>query len=248
MKNLLNNIDQDLILTPYRQGIQLTRPASINKLGPQQTRLAQVLDLPINIYFLDVNSVILKMNDTCAKVSEAASTNDLIGKTVFDISPFENAKQITDTDYQVVRQNTCRISEENMLLIKQGLDKNCLSFKMPWYDQENKIVGVFGYSIYFEIHPLAESLSKIANLGLLKPFGNINTQFFSNEFYHREIYFSKRERECIHYLLRGKSAKGIARILNLSARTIEFYTRNIKKKLGATTRAELIDKLIDDLI
>ncbi len=41
---------------------------------------------------------------------------------------------------------------------------------------------------------------------------------------------SKREQECLFYVLREKTAKQIAKILGLSFRTVEFYIENIKNK------------------
>lgn len=59
------------------------------------------------------------------------------------------------------------------------------------------------------------------------------------------VSMTKRERECLLYLSQGKSAKEIARLLNLSWRTIEYYIENMKKKWGCTKRTELVVKAIN---
>ena len=51
---------------------------------------------------------------------------------------------------------------------------------------------------------------------------------------------SPREIECMRLLSEGKSFKEIGKILNLSPNTIQFYTNNLKKKVGARKVAELI--------
>ena len=61
----------------------------------------------------------------------------------------------------------------------------------------------------------------------------------------KDIYFSRREAECMAHLLRGKSAGGVAKILNLSPRTIEFYIKNMKNKLDCQSKFELIDLVGD---
>ena len=43
---------------------------------------------------------------------------------------------------------------------------------------------------------------------------------------------SLRERQCLHYLLEGNTAKEIARYLDLSYRTVEEYIANLKEKSG----------------
>lgn len=55
---------------------------------------------------------------------------------------------------------------------------------------------------------------------------------------------SPREKMCIKEMLAGKTAKMIARELQLSFRTIEFYIDNIKRKTGCRTRFELTQKFL----
>ena len=61
----------------------------------------------------------------------------------------------------------------------------------------------------------------------------------------QDIYFSKREAECMVYLLKGKSIKAVAKRLNLSPRTVEYYIENMKKKLDCKTKFDLIDLVMD---
>lgn len=56
---------------------------------------------------------------------------------------------------------------------------------------------------------------------------------------------SRRELQCMFYILRGKSNKQIAEALKLSKRTIDFYMENIKNKFGCQSKNELIIKAID---
>lgn len=50
---------------------------------------------------------------------------------------------------------------------------------------------------------------------------------------------SQRELETLFYVLQGKTAKEVARILNLSFRTVEGYIDNIKIKYNCRTKSEL---------
>ena len=49
-----------------------------------------------------------------------------------------------------------------------------------------------------------------------------------------------RQREVLQLLAEGKSAKEIAKILHISARTVEFHKYNIMEHLGIKTSAELV--------
>ncbi|MCK4609177.1 MAG: LuxR family transcriptional regulator [Gammaproteobacteria bacterium] len=55
------------------------------------------------------------------------------------------------------------------------------------------------------------------------------------------VYFTPREAACMMRLLQGKSMRGIAEELNLSPRTVEFYTENMRGKLSCKSKFELID-------
>ncbi len=58
-----------------------------------------------------------------------------------------------------------------------------------------------------------------------------------------EIGFSKRERECFLYLLKGFTYKEIGKALGLSDRTIEAYLKNMRMKVGASSRKDLTEKV-----
>lgn len=55
------------------------------------------------------------------------------------------------------------------------------------------------------------------------------------------VYFTRREAECMVWLLKGKTIKNVATILKLSPRTVEYYMRHMKAKTGCRTKFELID-------
>lgn len=56
-----------------------------------------------------------------------------------------------------------------------------------------------------------------------------------------DLYFTRREAECMLWLLRGKTINGVAVVLKLSPRTVEYYIKNMKNKLGCRTKFELIE-------
>lgn len=59
-----------------------------------------------------------------------------------------------------------------------------------------------------------------------------------------DIYFTRREAECMAQLLKGKSMRGTAKVLNLSIRTVEFYVKNMRRKLNCRTKFELVDAVM----
>lgn len=55
---------------------------------------------------------------------------------------------------------------------------------------------------------------------------------------------SKREKECLFWMIQGKTGREIADKLHLSPRTIEFYFENCKNKLGCCIKSELFEKAL----
>lgn len=56
---------------------------------------------------------------------------------------------------------------------------------------------------------------------------------------------TRKELTVLYFLLRGRTAKSIAKILNRSPRTIEHSIERIKGKLGADSRTDLIELAIN---
>lgn len=65
------------------------------------------------------------------------------------------------------------------------------------------------------------------------------------KFEHFGVVLSKRQSECLYYLLRGKSAVSIAKLLGLSPKTVEYYIDEIKNKMVCNNKAEVIEKAIE---
>ena len=54
------------------------------------------------------------------------------------------------------------------------------------------------------------------------------------------IYLTPREVDCLNALASGRTVKIVARELELSHRTVEFYLKNLKIKFGCATKGELL--------
>ncbi len=62
-------------------------------------------------------------------------------------------------------------------------------------------------------------------------------------FLSNKISLTKRQLECCHLLMQGKTIKEMASIIGLSIRTVEDYLTHIRVKLGCRNKTELIIKL-----
>lgn len=107
--------------------------------------------------------------------------------------------------------------QKSLIFYESGIRANntlirVISHKAPLRARNNKIIGNIGLSIILD--------------SLLK----------------EEKLLTKRQLDCLFYLVKGMTAKQIAKKLDLSHRTIEHYIDAIKIKLKCENRRDLISK------
>lgn len=248
----LINTDDELLIQRYKSGIKLLKPDEINSLHAPHRQLIMhnvgtMLALPINVYFLNSDSVIQNINETTIATCGYKSVKDTLGKTVRIAAKKESADFSINHDRKVLETNVMKIAEESFSRKSDEIHLHAISFKFPWYNYDNKIIGVFGCSIVIgdqAVYPLADSLSLLTQTGLLSAPEDVGVSGFLPGSICENMYFSSRETECIHYLVKGKTCKQIANILGLSYRTIEHYLENIKKKMNVRSKSEVIEKVL----
>lgn len=76
-------------------------------------------------------------------------------------------------------------------------------------------------------------------------YKNVNTNFISKM--DNNVTLTPQEFNCIHFAIRGMTAKMIAKKMNISPRTVEFHLKNLKNKFNVQSKFELMSKLIDYL-
>lgn len=200
-----------------------------------------LMELDIHVYWKDKKGFYLGCNDFMAKNLGLIKPSHIIGlqdhQTIIDHPTAENYQK---QDQQILLSN-----QPNIFLDSGEYHRGQLVFitiKHPIYDQKNIPQGVLGISI-----PVYEpNLYKVV-LYLNKTLGEFThikppEQFLST---YRHTHFlsklSKREKECLFYLIRGFSVRMIAEKLGLSKRTAEDYIENAKNKLGCSCKSELIE-------
>ena len=93
-------------------------------------------------------------------------------------------------------------------------------------------------------HFTSESFSNTETKQIkIKPRRKLKMYSLGEKF--KGIHFSRREAECMAHFLRGRTVRSAADKLDLSPRTVEFYLRNMKRKLNCRTKSELIELISD---
>lgn len=184
-------------------------------------------------YWKDLNSKYIGCNDYHAYIVGLTKPDDLTGLSDLDLCWSKEAPSLYINDQKVITE------KKNIFFIESykspnGVLNNCLSYKAPLYTRLKKIIGVVGLSLQINTNalyigaPTTSSIDKIL--------------FFSQSKNLQGL--SDRQKECLYYLTKGMTSKQIARVLQLSPRTVEHYIEFIKIKLGCFSRADLIEKIL----
>jgi len=230
---------ENLALRRVNGGIQIIQPENVPKAKKAENTLtvSQLLALPISAWFLDKSGATLAMNTEGVNICGFDSLQDALGHSIEAVSEAESARQLIHNCHEVIRLEQTRIYEETHIR-SDGLSQQFLSVKSPLYDTRHSIIGICGFSIVLGRHPLAASLNLLAHLGLLDAPSAKNRPE-PNQL--RQLNLPPREKQCLELLLRGFTAKMIARQLALSFRTVESYLESLKRRLGASSKTELVN-------
>lgn len=196
------------------------------------------MGMPVSFWLLDTDSVTKIMNAEGAKVCGFQSQEEAIGRSLLHVSQRRSAIQLIDNCNEVIKEQELKIFEECNIR-KDGLSQQFLSIKLPWYDLEKGLlIGVCGFSIVLGQHALASNLTLLTQLGILH--SGEQGKAFNLQQPAKYSSLPLRERQCLQYIAQGYTAKMIARELGLSYRTVESYIDNLKSRLGANSKMELI--------
>lgn len=240
-----NDLDEDFIIMPWKNGIKLVCPERVSSLpNVSSYSIRTAMKLPFCVYFLNTESQSQLINDSGLEACRFNSLKEAKGKSMYDVASYETAKKIVDTHVRTMASQTIQFTEEDIFR-RDDYYFQTLTSLFPRYNDENKIAGILGCSIVVGTHSLPESLTAIYHLAY-----RTEENFFPviPPFHIRENFFlSKRETQCAILLIRGKTAKEIAKFMNLSFRTVEHHIEHMKNKFGATTRSELIFCLTENM-
>lgn len=244
-----NKLDVSSELQVYRfgHGIKLIKPNTRNKKcihygWNTNHTVSRLLTIPCSIYFDNTNGIIQQVNEHNSALCGFDSANQAIGKTYFSRFTAKTAQLLLENDHKVMKNENTQFLEETIQQHNTDLVSQVLSIKMPWYNDQNKVIGLFGLSVILGKDSLADSLALISKMGLLISKENLSASIGSEM---NGIYLSKQQQICAKFLLMGISIKEIALRMNLSPRTVENYIENIKFKCGCHNRTDLIIKLYE---
>ena len=106
---------------------------------------AIIENIPDQIYYKDLHSRFVLCNSAVVKNIELNSTNEVIGKTDFDLFPEKHAKQYYNDEQKLMKSGTPLINHEEIIENKNtGEIRWNLSTKVPLKDSFGNTIGLIG--------------------------------------------------------------------------------------------------------
>lgn len=248
----LLDTNAELQIYCYKKGIKLVKPESdpFQVSGtPTGFNVKDILNLPCNVFFLNCRSEHQNLNESEAEHLGALDAREVLGKSVLDFIHAQYAKCLLENDQDILLNQHLKILSEECVRLVDDAFWQALSIKMPWYNEEGNLIGTLGLGIVERQHSLPATLEKITKFGLLhEPLIEKKMPSIKIENLYNNIHLTIREKEVLNYLIRGKTAKDTASMLNLSTRTVEHYLESLKNKFDVSSKAALIEKIIDYLL
>lgn len=223
-------IDPDFLIQPCKQGISFIAPELAR--DHSLCSVNDLMDLPLAVYFYNTDSNFMMANDDCAALVAADSAVSMKGNSPATYCNKAFSDKIISIDNETMRSESMRVVEETGSRIDDSIIQ-CISVKLPLYTHD-KVSGLLGFSIMTGIDSIksfSAKMRELINTRLLGQTSLLHTDNVST--------LTKREKEVIHFLLRGHTAKKIGETLGISRRTVENNIARIKEKTNCRTKAEL---------
>lgn len=173
------------------------------------------------------------------------SKKDVIGYTDYDLPWASLTELYQQHDRDAMQKNQSDVLEP--VKIAQSTIISSRTLKLPIADSSGEVIGVFGQMDVLAINSsLSKALSTLIAVDKRKAAQTHQApKNYQCDSYDKNLQLTPRETECLFLLIRGKSAKEIARFLKISPRTVEVYIENIKLKMNISSRSQIVDKALE---
>ncbi len=107
---------------------------------------ALLLYSPDAIYFKDLDSRFIRCSKSVAQLAGFTEEKELIGLSDFDLYPEEEAQVARDIELQVMRSEQASLNKISKNTMPDGSHTYVSNTKIPLYDKDKKVIGMFGIS------------------------------------------------------------------------------------------------------
>ncbi|MCW8329020.1 helix-turn-helix transcriptional regulator [Photobacterium sp. SDRW27] len=191
----------------------------------------------------DKDSVFVYANAEYGKIIGVDHHLDCIGRTDFDMpSPtVECADSFREQDNLVISTGN-RVRVLDIHPYSDGSWRAHLFTKTPWKDEQNDVIGTIFSGVELKDTAILEVGHWICRAAGLS---NKEQASFNLDIHNQPVSLNTRESEVLFLLLYGKKPQYIAKVLNVSVKTVENYVLRLREKFNANSKGELLDLALD---
>ncbi len=189
----------------------------------------------------DTQSRFVHVNKAYANLVGVSSPNALVGQTDDDLPGrlASCAARFQQQDKQVLATGR-PMRVLNIHPYTNGYWQAHVFTKILWKDDEGRVLGTI-----FHGQPLDENPMLEVGQWLCKAFEGQGDAAFSTHRADLSVHLSNRESEVLFFHLYGKKPQFIAQALGVSVKTVENHFANLRVKLGAGSKTEIVDKALE---
>lgn len=189
----------------------------------------------------DKNFKFVYCSESIARICGLDSPKQIIGKTDYDLVWSDKASLFRHSDSLILHEGQNHLNVVERIKVVEAKAKNKLILgendilitKSRLFNKQGKCTGIVGS------HVDITGFTLVKKTGFTDEQGNF---YLGNTF--GNTYLTKREVEVFKLILEGYCAKKIAKILNISYRTVESHTEAIKLKLQSPTKGDIISTAV----
>ena len=192
------------------------------------------------LIYKDKDSVYRDHNHNAQKLGSKKHIDNLIGLTDKHINNSELAEKHTAFDQQVITSQKSLLASEKIFYADFGL-VNAVADIHPVVNEEGDSIGVFIMG-YVDLALKNQSFEFIMN----SLYRGLAYHFVKNNQYDLKlsnitVTLTRREMECVLYVLIGLDTKKIAQHMRLSPRTVDNMISHLKEKLSLPFRQDIAE-------
>jgi PAS domain S-box-containing protein len=201
-------------------------------------------NIPDSVYFKDLESRFIRVNQATVSKFKAQSVNEVLGKTDADFFPAEIAQTELEEERRIIQTEEPIISNENIEIWKDERSPSWSSdTKMPLHDKTGQIMGTFGISRDITDRKSKEEEIKRLNADLEKRV----------ESRTKELHLRNEELEAFTYSISHDLKAPLRGIIGYSQLLLQDHASQLDEegksflnKLAQSS--EQLNQLIDDLL
>jgi len=206
-----------------------------------------IRQMPGFVAWKTTDSKYASTNELCAKLAGYKNIDSYLGTTDYDwkCEAVEIADQIKKQDELVLKTQE-QWNSFNVLKFRDGNLTHYISQKSILKNPYGEVLGILFIGTILTDSALLKSLTSFTQHNLNQNNNKIQCSIYPIvDENSSHLNLTLREHEVLYYILRGKTAKEVGKILNISNRTVESYIQHLKNKFSCNLKSELIEKAIE---